>query len=398
MLVSRRLRGCLRWLWAAAATLAVAGTLVAAGATPAAAHTVGGIDASNYRTRILSVTPAHPDLRIAVIDNGARLELTNTGRHDVYVEGYEGEPYLRVGPRGAFENVRSPATFLNKVRRDPAPPPARADASAPPEWRRVSRAPTVRWHDHRAHWMGADDPPIVQRDPGREHLVQRFRLDLRVGDDVVKVRGDVRWIPGPSPWPWLALAAVLAVATVLGARTTAAGRVVGGVLGLSLVSSVVHAVGSWTYATNSLADRTGDALPTVAAVALGGWAMVRLARRGLHAAAPLLVFAGLFVGIAIGLADLSALSHSQLPTDLPAALDRLTIALALGGGFGVAVAAALHVASRPPESTPSPAHIPGPAPAPEPVAAPAPVPRVEPPEAPVGASDPTHATDRPDGR
>ncbi|GMU77627.1 MAG: hypothetical protein AMXMBFR46_04260 [Acidimicrobiia bacterium] len=381
MLVSRRPRGRLRWLWAAAATLAVAGTLVAAGATPAAAHTVGGIDASNYRTRILSVTPPHPDLRIAVIDNGARLELTNTGRHDVSVEGYEGEPYLRVGPRGAFENVRSPATFLNRVRRDPAPPPARADASAPPEWRRVSRTPTVRWHDHRAHWMGADDPPIVQRDPGREHLVQRFRLDLRVGDDVVKVRGDVRWIPGPSPWPWLALAAVLAVATVLGARTTAAGRVVGGVLGLSLVSSVVHAVGSWTYATNSLADRTGDALPTVAAVALGGWAMMRLARRGLHAAAPLLVFSGLFVGIAIGLADLSALSHSQLPTDLPAALDRLTITLALGGGFGVAAAAALHVASRPP----APAQVPGPESAPASDA--------EHPEAPVGATDPTHATD-----
>ena len=81
-------------------------------------------------------------------------------------------------------------------------------------------------------------------------------------------------------------------------------------------------------------------------------AEVQLFRKGMRAAAPLLVFAGLFVGIAIGLADLSALSHSQLPSDLAPWLDRLTIALALGGGFGVAVGAAFHVgapaARRPP--------------------------------------------------
>ena len=336
-------------------------------ATPAAAHTVGGVNATNYRTEIRSVTPAAAALTIRAIDNGARLELTNSGRQDVVVEGYDGEPYLRIGPRGVFENARSPARYLNRVLRNPEPPPASADPDAPPEWVRVSSGNTARWHDHRTHWMGVTDPPVVRRAPGAEHLIQRFHLLLHVGDQTVHVRGDVRWIPGPSPWPWIAGAAVLAIGTVLGARTRRAAAVLAAVLVIALVAAVVHAAGAWTVSSASLGKRAGDALPTLGAVALGVVALVQLRRRGIRAAAPLLVFAGLFLGIAIGLADLSALYKSQLPTDLPYALDRLTITLALGGGFGVAVGAGFHVTDRPAvrgaptgsPPTPSPGSPPG---------------------------------------
>jgi len=308
---------------------------------------VGGVNATNYRTEIRSVTPATAALTIRAIDNGARLELTNSGRHDVVVEGYDGEPYLRIGPRGVFENARSPARYLNRVLRNPAPPPASADPDAPPEWVRVSTGSTARWHDHRTHWMGVTDPPVVRSARGEEHLVQRFHLVLHVGNRAVQVRGDVRWIPGPSPWPWIAGAAVLAIGTVLGARTRRAAAVLATVLVVAVAAAVVHAVGAWTVSSASLGKRAGDAIPTFGAVALGAVALVQLRRRGIRAAAPLLVFAGLFLGIAIGLADLSALYKSQLPTDLPHALDRLSIAVALGGGLGVAVGAGLHVTDRP---------------------------------------------------
>lgn len=333
----------LRRLVVAAASGAAA---IVATAAPAAAHTVGGVDATNYATTIRSVSPADPDVTVRVADNGDRLELTNTGRTDVVVVGYDDEAYLRVGPRGVFENVRSPAVFLNRVRRDPEPPPPSADPEAPPRWRKVSDGQTARWHDHRAHWMGAQDPPIVARRPGEEHLVQRFRIDVRADGGTIRVRGDVRWVPGPSPWPWIAGGAALAIATVVGARTRRAPAVLGTVLVVALVAATVHAVGAWTYATAAIGKRAGDAVPTIGAIALGVVALVQLARRGLRTAAPLLVFAGLFVAIAIGLADMSALSKSQLPTDLSPALDRLTVALALGGGFGVAGGAALHVADR----------------------------------------------------
>ena len=317
-------------------------------AAPAAAHTVGGVNATNYRTTIRSVTPADPHVSVRVVDNGDRLELTNTGRQDVVVLGYDGEPYLRVGPRGVFENARSPARYLNRVRRDPEPAPKSADPTAPPRWQRIGSGDSVAWHDHRAHWMGRTDPPVVRRAPGEEHLIQRFRIELLAGDQTLVARGDLRWIPGPSPWPWIAIAVVLAVATVVGARTRRAAALVAVVLGVALAASLLHAVGAWTYPTAGLAKRSGDALPTVGAIGLGLIALVQLRRRGLRTAAPLLVFAGLFVGIAIGLADMSAFWKSQLPTDLDPAVDRLTIALALGGGFGVAGGAARYIAERRP--------------------------------------------------
>jgi hypothetical protein len=316
---------------------------VVATAAPAAAHTVGGEHATNYRTRVLSLSPAIAGVALRPIEHGDRLELTNTTAHDVVVVGYEGEPYLRVGPRGVFENQRSPATYLNRTRLGSDAPPARADASAAPDWRRVSDGTTARWHDHRAHWMDNEQPPVVQRATDETHLIQRFTIELRRDGEVLRARGDVYWIPPPSPWPWIALAVVCGVLVVIGARTRWSVPWVGSALGVVLVATAVHAVGAWSASSRGTANRLADTLPTLGAMALGVIAEVQLFRRGMRAAAPLLVFAGLFVGIAIGLADLSGLSHSQLPTDLAPWLDRLTIALALGGGFGVAVGAAFHV-------------------------------------------------------
>jgi hypothetical protein len=332
---------------AAGAGLGIGGLTVTAG--PAAAHTVGGVDATDYATTIRSVAPPVPGLRVRVIDTGDRLELTNRGPA-VTVLGYDGEPYLRVGPAGVFENVRSPARYLNRSRLDPEAPPPWADPTADPRWRRVGPGPTVRWHDHRAHWMSADDPPVVQRDPDRAHLIQRFRIDLVRAGETIRVRGDVRYVPGPAPWPWIGAAGVLALAVVGGAWTRRAAAALAGGLAVAVAGTVAHAVPA---PPPPLPERGANALPTVGAVALAAVALVQLRRRGARGSAPLVVMAGLFVAIAIGLADVSALSHSQLPTTLPDALDRAAVALALGGGFGAALGAARFVRHRTgPDSTP----------------------------------------------
>lgn len=314
-----------------------------ANTAPAGAHTVGGVEATNFRTRILSVRPVTAGLQVRVVDNGERLELTNRTGRELVVLGYDGEPYLRIGPRGVFENTRSPATFSNRFSRNPPPPPPRADPNAPPEWRRIGDGPTARWHDHRVHWMGAQPPPLVQRAPHDRHRIQAFVIELRLGDRTVRVRGDLWWIPGPSPWPWIALVAGLVAVVAITARTRLAAGVVGAVLALTLVAVAIHATGAWAVATNPVGDRALDAIPTLVVLSLGGAALGRLTRRGLHAEAPLLVFAGLAAGIAVGFADLDALTHSQLPSELPSSLDRATIAGALGGGIAVAIGAARHV-------------------------------------------------------
>ena len=133
-----------RWPVRVALAVAVSWLLVGAGATPVAAHTVGGAQASNYQTRIRAIEPAVAGLRVEVVDAGTRLRLRNPTGLEVVVLGYAGEPYLRVGPAGVFENRRSPATYRNRVRIAPAPPrptPIRPRHRSGGAWTEVTRWP-----------------------------------------------------------------------------------------------------------------------------------------------------------------------------------------------------------------------------------------------------------------
>ncbi len=262
--------------------------------------------------------------------------------------GYEGEPYLRVGPRGVFENVHSPATYLNvSATNPPSTLPRTADPAAAPEWRKVSDGDTARWHDHRAHWMGQSDPPVVRNDRGARHLIQRFTIRIRVDGRTLLAGGSVIWVPGPSPWPWLAGAGALLLAGIVAGR----GRRWTAALGVGLtalaVAEVVHVVGSWNATTRSGWSQLGSSAYSLGGLALAGLALQRLARRGGYAAVPYALCAGLFLAIAGGLADLTTLSRSQLPTTLPEWTTRLVVALVLGLGGAVTAIAALRLRATP---------------------------------------------------
>jgi len=325
----------------------IGAVVLAATAAPAAAHGVGGVRPTNYQTRILSVRPEVPGITVRTVDLGDRLEVENRTRRDVVVLGYDDEPYLRIGPRGTFENVRSPATYVNRTRRGGGPVPASADPEAPPEWRRISDEPVARWHDHRAHWMRPDEPPAVQRDPDRTHVLQRFRVEIVDGDRSIIARGDVRWVPAPSPWPWLALAAVAGIGLIAASRTGHAATAVAIALGLVVVVEVVHLAGSWGATTLGVGTRLGASIYGFGAAVVSAIALVWVVRRGLHAAAPLVLIAGLFVAIAGGLADFSVLTRSQVPTTVPDAVARAGVALALGIGIGLTVVGALRLRPSP---------------------------------------------------
>jgi Flp pilus assembly protein TadB len=85
----------------------------------------------------------------------------------------------------------------------------------------------------------------------------------------------------------------------------------------------------------------------LAGIALALVALVVLARRTADAAVPWAFIASLFLLLTGGVADVGTLTHSQLPTTLPSWLDRLTVALTIGVGAGVAIVAALHVTPEP---------------------------------------------------
>lgn len=339
----------LRALTRAAAAVALALVFVVAMAEPASAHGVGGVQPTNYRTNVTGIVPPVPGLQIRAVDLGSKIELRNDTGHEVVVLGYQGEPYLRIGPRGTWENTRSPAVFLNRTRiptRDA--PHQQYDAEATPRWRKVSDAPVAAWHDHRSHWMGSEDPPAVRRAPDQPHVViADWKIPVRDQGRKITVTGDAVWVPGPSPWPWILGAVALAIAVVALCRTRAWVTVMQVALGVLIVSESVHVVGTWQATTASIGSRALASIYSIGGIIVCALALWWLRRKDAWAATPVVLIAGLFLLIAGGLADVTTLTRSQLPTVLPDAVARLTVTVALGVGLGLVVAAGARLGAPP---------------------------------------------------
>jgi hypothetical protein len=119
-------------------------------ASPAAAHGQDAPVAIDYRVAVTAVEPASAGVRVRAVEGGARLELRNTSTGTVEILGLQGEPFLKVRPDRVEENRRSPTLYASRTLRGTAKPPADVDAAAPPDWRRTSSNPIVRWHEDRA--------------------------------------------------------------------------------------------------------------------------------------------------------------------------------------------------------------------------------------------------------
>ena len=327
------------------ASLLAAG-LVLLTAPPALAHALDGAEPSNYRTRILEVVPTRPGVDIEVVEAGNRLALTNRTADEVVVPGYAKEPYLRVGPEGVFENLRSPATYRNRARFPTDQVPAIAqNPNAPPQWRKVTAEPSVRWHDHRVHYMGLQPPGPVRNEPGKEHvIIPAWEIPLQVGQDQILVKGDLAWIPGPSNLPWLAVAAAagLALAGLVlgpGAKRTRLAQVAVVVALLGLVGlDVARLAGLAADVGSSLGRAAGQNLQAVASWVTAIAAAVLLLRGDMRVGPALAAGAGVLFALG-ALGDISVLNRSQVPTDAPDWLPRMAVAAGLGLGLGLLVVA-----------------------------------------------------------
>jgi hypothetical protein len=334
---------------------ALALAVVTAGATPAAAHGLGGLKPTNYESRLVRISPSVRGIAIEVEDLGTKLQLTNHTGHDVVVLGYDHEPYLRVGPRGSFENTRSPATYLNRTLIATSPPPSSTDASAAPNWKRIGSGNWVRWHDHRTHYTGTEDPPMVQRDRDHRHVITDWEVQLRDGRLTLTASGEIVWVPPPSPLPFVAGALALA-ALVIGLSRTRRWRAVLA-MSLATISTVetIHVVGLWGATTASTGSRLAESAYSIAGVLLGVSTLAWMRWKGTVAAVPVMLVATIFLFVAGGLADATSLGNSQLPTTLPWSLARLLVMVTLGVGAGLAAASGLRLrtqGSRPPGTRP----------------------------------------------
>lgn len=307
---------------------------------PAASAHGRGSDATNFESRILS-TPDVPGARWAVHGGDELLELRSP-EVELTVLGYSGEPYVRVGPDGAFRNRHSPATYLNEDRyRTQLPPDVTADPSAEPSWERVSSTPRFAWHDHRTHRMTTALPSAVSSDPGTARLIQEWSVPVVVGGRAGAVDGELHWVPGPSPWPWLLAGVVVALPALAGLRSRGAralarpAALVLGAVALANLTRVVDDVAAMPLPVTTIVFA---AVQTVLFIAIGLLGAVKAWRGGDGA------FTGLAVGAAAvligqGLLQLSVLSASQLTSVFPTPLSRLVTAASIGQALTVGAVA-----------------------------------------------------------
>lgn len=322
-------------------------------AAPAWAHGVSGLQPTDYRTTVRGVVPAVAGVRVRSVDLGGKLQLTNSSPVDVVVRGYQNEPYLRVGPRGVFENSWSPAVVLNRTTTPTGAAPPPVDPNAAPRWRQISTTPKVTWHDHRAHWMGSSTPPEVTSDPSHRHVViAGWQVPLTTGTTNAYATGDVVWIPPPSPLPWMLGALAIAAAVTVGGRTRRWPWVLAVALALLVGAEAAHVAGLWGASTASTLSKTGSSLYSLAGCLVGLGALAILRRRDPYDATPIVLIASVFLFIAGGLADITTLSRSQIPSTLSAGVARALVMAALGLGLGLVVASAWRL-RRPEASGPN---------------------------------------------
>jgi hypothetical protein len=183
----------------------------------AAAHPRAQGYAKGFQSKILSVLPEVAGLDIRVVDADDRLRVSNKSGTELVVFGYDGEPYLRIGPSGVYRNERSPAAYLNRDRFARVSVPLKADPGATPEWRQVSPRPAWQWHDHRIQWMGAGPPAQVRNAPKETHAIFSWLVPGRLGSERFAVSGRLDYVPpskGGTPAALVAVVVITGVAAV----------------------------------------------------------------------------------------------------------------------------------------------------------------------------------------
>ena len=307
---------------------------------------------TDFRSTVDAIDPAADGVRAEIVGGDAFLELSVDEGHEVVVEGYQGEPYVRFRPDGTVErNLRSPATYVNESRDGAVDLPDGVDAetaeTAEPDWQPVADGGTYAWHDHRVHWMGGERPEGAE--PG--DWTRPWAVDVVVDGTETRITGTLALAEGVSPLPWAALAlAAGAAAALVGRRrpvlTAASAALVAGALALPVGWAEYDATPAGAGANRLLV-----VVPLVGLVAAALGLGFALRSAGIDArlagcrperatvAATVATTATLAAAAAAGgwcVLRLEVLWRPVLPTELTYGLDRAGTAVALG----LAVAAA----------------------------------------------------------
>jgi len=316
--------------------------LLLALAGPASAHEADAHTppdrVGDLSSALIPSTTLPPGVEFRVLQNGEALWLRNSTRTDVVVLDPDGAQRYQIGPDGAAVNTAIPteATPAGDISEDPEKPTG--DAAVAPRWQRLSADPVVQWHDHYAHWGDATLPSQVLADPGEEHLIRAWRVDLVSDGKSYQVRGELRWLPGPSPAPWILVTLSLAIATSLLGLVRRGQRPLAAATAVLVLASATHGIATilGRQAENQWTIVAHEYLPVVLAWLVGAAAVALLAANrstGRWFAA----LAAVGLGALAFLQDLPVWWSSTSIVALPVALDRALVSITAGVAVGLMV-------------------------------------------------------------
>lgn len=169
---------------------------------------------------IESVAPALPKgVKVSIVGSDTFVRVESVG-HDVQVQGYEDEPYLRIDKEGTVQvNDSSQTTVLNSDRYGNVDL-TEFKKSDIPKWRTIATNGIAMWHDHRSHWMNPVKPATID-DKG---TVLQWTIPITVDGVVTKVDGALYLRGSPSPLWWLVSLISLLLAGILALKNPRALR------------------------------------------------------------------------------------------------------------------------------------------------------------------------------
>ena len=181
---------------------------------PLAPQHIGSGDAVQPRDTqavIESVAPALPDgVKFTIVGSDTFVRVESKG-HDVQVQGYEDEPYLRIDKSGTVQvNDSSQTTVLNSDRYGNVDL-TQFKKSDIPKWRTIATNGVAMWHDHRSHWMNPVKPATID-DRG---TVLKWTIPITVDGVVTKIDGSLYLRNSASPLWWLIAIVSLLIAAFL---------------------------------------------------------------------------------------------------------------------------------------------------------------------------------------
>jgi len=167
-------------------------------------------------------------------------------------------------------------------------------------------------------------------------------------NSIVSVTGQITWIPGPNPAPWIVLTIAVAVAIASfswrSRWTSLLGFAVGALIAVDAINTVAS-VATIRDSTVTVAATTISRDPLTTLAWIAAFVGIALLHVNAKAGVALAAVVGWTITVSAALSDFGAFDSSQLPTRLEAELARFYVALTLGLGTGVALAGII-VASR----------------------------------------------------